>query len=83
LRTWSKTEKLPARLSPPYIRECDFLIGSFAWGARHWTPISWPEGFAISKAGTVPIFGSLKICRVNNNLREASLYRNPCCSITR
>jgi hypothetical protein len=30
-------------------------------GARHWTPISWPEGFAISKAGTVPIFGSLKI----------------------
>jgi hypothetical protein len=77
-----ETKKLPARLSPPYIRECDFLIGSFAWGARHWTPISWPEGSAISKAGTVPIFGHLEKHYVNNSLCEASLYRTPCCSIT-
>jgi hypothetical protein len=34
-----KSKKLPARPSPPFIRECDFLIGSFACDARHWTSI--------------------------------------------
>jgi hypothetical protein len=34
-----KTKKPPARTSRPVVRERDILSGSFAWGARPWTPI--------------------------------------------
>jgi hypothetical protein len=38
-RGWRKQKKLPTKPSRPSIPERDILIGSFACGARHWTPM--------------------------------------------
>ncbi|XIK09095.1 hypothetical protein ACG873_22895 [Mesorhizobium sp. AaZ16] len=67
-RWFAKTKKLPAKFSRPFIRDREYLIGSFAWGARHWTPVSWPEGPAIGKAGSVPTLRQQEKSIRNNHL---------------
>jgi hypothetical protein len=64
-----KTKKLPAKFSRPFIRDREYLIGSFAWGRPSLDAVSWPEGLGICKAGSVPTLRQQRKPMKNNGLK--------------